>query len=102
MPAVLDRPTVSSPIVDNIFDTDQDMQPVWVLLVHETATQSWLEIGDVLLKIMPELNRDKINYICTEIKQKQCGVVFKGEKPLVERYYERLKRNDLHVTMERE
>lgn len=97
MPAVLDRP-----IVDNILDTHKDEQPVWVLLVHETATQSWFDIGTILLKILPELNREKINRICQEVKQKQSGVVWRGEKPMVERYHERLQRNDLHVTMERE
>lgn len=97
MPAVLDRP-----IVDNTIDTNEDMQPVWVLLVHATANQSWLDIGAILLRIMPELNREKINRISQEIKQKQCGIVYKGEKPMVERYHERLHRNQLHVTMEQE
>jgi len=97
MPAVLDRP-----VVDNIIDTVKDEQPIWILFVHETATQAALDIGAILLKIMPELNREKISAIVVNLRNKHIGIVYKGDKPMVERYAERLKRNDLSVTMERE
>lgn len=101
MPAVMERPVIDQ-ISDTDLNTDNDMQPTWVLLVHETANQSWLDIGNILLKIMPELSREKINTIAHVLKMHQVAPVYKDLKPVVERYYERLQKNQLKVTMEKE